>query len=124
MKKTTFTWKILLIWIILNVFVSLTMDLAFFVNSMDFMKGSPFIKQLAMAEFWATIEWMFLIPAQRMGNSFLTAAQLNLSSFFFDFLGQIFTNIYLLDIPTTVDDYVSMGLIMFGMYISLYKLFG
>jgi len=124
MKKTTFNWKILLIWIILNVFVSLTMDLAFFVNSMDFMKGSPFIKQLAMAEFWATIEWMFLIPAQRMGNSFLTAAQLNLSSFFFDFLGQIFTNIYLLDIPTTVDDYVSMGLIMFGMYISLYKLFG
>ena len=94
--------------------VAITMDLAFFVNNMSFMKNSGFIKKLAMSEFWATIEWMFLIPANRMGNRILTAAQVNLSSFVFDFLGQIATNKFLLDMPTTIDDYAAMGLIMLG----------
>ena len=49
--------------------------------------------------------------------------QLNLSSFVFDFLGQIATNKFLLDLPTTVDDYTAMVLILIAMYISLYKIF-
>ncbi len=124
MKKSSFSWKLFIIWLFLNVMVAITMDLAFFVNNMDFMKNSGFIKKLAMSEFWATIEWMFLIPANRMGNKILTAAQVNLSSFVFDFLGQIATNKFLLDLPTTVDDYTAMGLILLGMYFSIYKTFG
>lgn len=123
MKKTGFSLKLFIFWLFLNVVVAITMDLAFFVNNMDFMKNSGFMKKLAMSEFWATIEWMFLIPANRIGNRILTAAQVNLSSFVFDFLGQIATNKFLLDMPTTIDDYAAMGLIMFGMYISVYKLF-
>lgn len=123
MKKSTFSVKTFLIWLLLNVLVAITMDLAFFVNNMDFMKGSSFAKKLAMSEFWATIEWIFLIPAQRIGNTFLAAAQLNLSSFVFDFLGQIATNIILLDVPTTIDDYTAMALILIGMYFSIYKTF-
>ena len=122
-KKSQFSVKLFLIWLFLNVMVAITMDLAFFVNNMDFMKNSKFIKKLAMAEFWATIEWIFLIPANRMGNRILTAAQVNLSSFVFDFLGQIATNFFLLDMPTTIDDYAAMGLIMLGMYFSIYKTF-
>lgn len=124
MKKSSFSWKLFIIWLFLNVMVAITMDLAFFVNNMDFMKNSGFIKKLAMSEFWATIEWMFLIPANRMGNKILTAAQVNLSSFVFDFLGQIATNKFLLDLPTTIDDYTAMGLILLGMYFSVYKTFG
>ena len=123
MKKTGFSLKLFIFWLFLNVVVAITMDLAFFVNNMDFMKNSGFMKKLAMSEFWATIEWMFLIPANRIGNRILTAAQVNLSSFVFDFLGQIATNKFLLDMRTTIDDYAAMGLIMFGMYISVYKLF-
>ena len=123
MKKSSFSWKLFIFWLFLNVMVAITMDLAFFVNNMDFMKNSGFIKKLAMSEFWATIEWMFLIPANRMGNRILTAAQVNLSSFVFDFLGQIATNKFLLDMPTTIDDYAAMGLIMLGMYFSVYKSF-
>lgn len=123
MKKTGFSLKLFIFWLFLNVVVAITMDLAFFVNNMDFMKNSGFMKKLAMSEFWATIEWMFLIPANRIGNRILTAAQVNLSSFVFDFLGQIATNKFLLNMPTTMDDYAAMGLIMFGMYISVYKLF-
>jgi len=124
MKKSSFSWKLFIFWLFLNVMVAITMDLAFFVNNMDFMKNSGFIKKLAMSEFWATIEWMFLIPANRMGNKILTAAQVNLSSFVFDFLGQIATNKFLLDLPTTIDDYTAMGLILLGMYFSVYKTFG
>ena len=123
MKKSGFSLKLFIFWLFLNVVVAITMDLAFFVNNMDFMKNSGFAKKLAMSEFWATIEWMFLIPANRIGNRILTAAQVNLSSFVFDFLGQIATNKFLLNMPTTMDDYAAMGLIMFGMYISVYKLF-
>ena len=123
MKKSGFSLKLFIFWLFLNVVVAITMDLAFFVNNMDFMKNSGFAKKLVMSEFWATIEWMFLIPANRIGNRILTAAQVNLSSFVFDFLGQIATNKFLLDMPTTIDDYAAMGLIMFGMYISVYKLF-
>lgn len=123
MKKSSFSWKLFIFWLFLNVMVAITMDLAFFVNNTSFMKNSGFIKKLAMSEFWATIEWMFLIPANRMGNRILTAAQVNLSSFVFDFLGQIATNKFLLDMPTTIDDYGAMGLIMLGMYFSVYKTF-
>jgi uncharacterized protein (DUF486 family) len=123
MKKSSFSWKLFILWLFLNVMVAITMDLAFFVNNTDFMKNSNFIKKLAMSEFWATIEWMFLIPANRMGNKILTAAQVNLSSFVFDFLGQIATNAFLLKMPTTIDDYAAMGLILLGMYISVYKTF-
>ena len=123
MIKGKFSWKLLIIWLLLNIMVAITMDLAFFANNMDFMKNAKFIQKLGMAEFWATIEWMFLIPAQRLGNRIMQAAQINLSSFVFDFLGQIATNKFLLDLPTTIDDYTAMALILIAMYISLYKIF-
>ena len=64
------------------------------------------------------MEWLVLVPAQRLGNTFLNPAQLNLSSFVFDFLGQIVTNNFWLKIPTTIDDYTGMILILFGMALS------
>jgi len=123
MKKSPFSLKQFIFWLFLNIMVAITMDLAFFINNTKFMKGSGFAKKLAMAEFWATIEWMFLIPANRLGNQILSAAQVSLSSFVFDFLGQIATNAFLLKMPTTIDDYSAMVLILVGMYISVYKIF-
>lgn len=123
MKKGNFSWKLLILWLVLNILIAITMDLAFFVNNTKKMKGANFWQKLGVAEFWATIEWIFLIPSQRIGNRILTAAQLNLSSFVFDFLGQIATNFFLLKIPTTIDDYIAMALILLGMYFSVYKTF-
>jgi len=123
MKKSPFSLKQFIFWLFLNIMIAITMDLAFFINNTKFMKGSGFAKKLAMAEFWATIEWMFLIPANRLGNQILSAAQVSLSSFVFDFLGQIATNAFLLKMPTTIDDYSAMVLILVGMYISVYKIF-
>jgi uncharacterized protein (DUF486 family) len=70
------------------------------------------------------MEWLVLVPAQRIGNTFLNPAQLNLSSFVFNFLGQIVTNNFWLKIGTTLDDYVGMVIILLGMYCSKMQVFG
>ena len=121
--KTKFTVKRFILWIILNLFVVALMDLALFHQTTQEMENAPFSKKLAWAELWATLEWMFVIPSIRMGNLFLTAPQLSLASYVFDFMGQIVTNRYWLKVPTTIDDYVGMVIIMIGMAISAYKIF-
>jgi len=121
--KTNFTAKRFIIWLSLNILVVILMDLALFHQTTPTMEKSPFLTKLGWAELWATIEWIFVIPANRMGNLFLTAPQLSLSSYVFDFMGQIFTNKYWLKIPTTIDDYVGMVIIILGMIISAYKIF-
>ena len=87
------------------------------------MENAPFLTKLKWAELWATIEWIFVIPANRMGNLFLTAPQLSLSSYVFDFLGQLVTNKYWINVQTTLEDYVGMVIIFIGMAISAYKIF-
>ena len=50
------------------------MDLALFINYTGNEKCILF-KKLGVAELLATIEWMFIIPANRIGNRFMSAAQ-------------------------------------------------
>jgi uncharacterized protein (DUF486 family) len=104
--------------------IGLTMDFALFTQTTPEMKDTSIYKKILTSEFWATIEWIFLIPSQRIGNTFLNPAQLAMSSYVFDFLAQIWSNIYWLKLPTTVDDYVGMILILFGMYAAKFRLFG
>lgn len=68
--KTKFTWNRLIIWLILNVFIVLLMDLALFQQTTPEMKNASFFKKVMGAEKWATIEWLFVIPANRMGIYF------------------------------------------------------
>ena len=111
-------------WFFLNIMIGLTMDFALFTQTTPDMKDASILVKLLSSEFWASVEWMFLIPAQRIGNTFLTAPQLSLSSYIFDFLAQLWSNAYWLKLPTTTDDYVGMVLIFLGMYISKYTIFG
>ena len=114
----------IILWLILNCAIGLTMDFALFTQTTPAMKDASIFAKILSSEFWASIEWMFLIPANRIGNKFLTAAQISLSSYVFDFLAQLWSNFYWLKLPTTIDDYVGMILIFFGMYASKYTLFG
>jgi len=116
--------RTLIIWLLLNIGIALFMDLALFMQTTPEMKGAGFLKKLGVSELLATIEWMFIIPANRMGNKFLSATQVSLSSFVFDFLGQIVSNTFWLKQPTTLDDYIAMVLVFGGMAISTYKIFG
>ena len=113
-----------LIWLFLNIMIGLTMDFALFTQTTPSMKDANIFAKILSSEFWASIEWIFLIPANRIGNTFLSATQLSLSSYVFDFLAQLWSNTYWLKLPTTVDDYVGMVLIFFGMYAAKYTIFG
>ncbi len=118
-----FTLNVIL-WLFLNIMIGLTMDFALFTQTTPEMIGQPILAKILSSEFWASIEWMFLIPANRIGNTFLSAAQISLSSYVFDFLAQLWSNTYWLKLPTTIDDYAGMFLIFFGMYASKYTIFG
>ena len=113
-----------LLWLFLNIMIGLTMDFALFTQTTPALKDAGILQKILSSEFWASVEWMFLIPANRIGNSFLSAAQISLSSYVFDFLAQLWSNSFWLKIPTTIDDYTGMFLILFGMYASKYVLFG
>jgi len=104
--------------------IGLTMDFALFTQTTPAMKDAGILSKILSSEFWASVEWMFLIPANRIGNSFLSAAQISLSSYVFDFLAQLWSNAFWLKLTTTIDDYTSMFLILFGMYASKYVVFG
>jgi len=114
----------LLLWLFLNIMIGLTMDFALFTQTTPDMKNTGILAKILSSEFWASIEWMFLIPANRIGNTFLSAAQISLSSYVFDFLAQLWSNAFWLKLPTTIDDYVGMFLILFGMFVSKYVVFG
>jgi uncharacterized protein (DUF486 family) len=121
--KMNFTVKVLF-WIFLNILIVACMDLALFMQTTFKSDKATIYNKLLTSEFWATMEWLVLVPAQRIGNTFLNPAQLNLSSFVFDFLGQIVTNNFWLKIGTTIDDYVGMVIILIGMYCSKMQVFG
>jgi uncharacterized protein (DUF486 family) len=99
-------------------------ELAMFMQTTLKEDDATFRNKLLTSEFWATIEWFFVIPANRLGNTFLDPAQITLSSYVFDFLAQIISNKYWLNIPTTIDDYIGMILILGAMAISVFKVFG
>jgi uncharacterized protein (DUF486 family) len=113
-----------LLWFFLNIMIGLTMDFALFTQTTPDMKNVGMLPKILSSEFWASIEWMFLIPANRIGNTFLSAPQISLSSYVFDFLAQLWSNAFWLNLPTTIDDYVGMFLILFGMYAAKYTVFG
>jgi uncharacterized protein (DUF486 family) len=116
--------KIVLIWLILNIFTVITMDLALFMQTTPGMQNVSIYRKILSAEFWASVEWIFAIPANRIGNLFLNPAQIALTSYVFDFISQIVSNKYWLKIATTIDDYAGMVIIFLGMAVSKMRLFG
>jgi hypothetical protein len=120
MKNT----HLFLIWLVLNLLIVAGMDLALFAQTRPGMKDASFFEKLKVTEFWATVQWLFIIPANTIAKLFLTVPQISLSSFFFDFLGQLFSNKFWLKIPTTLDDYAAIVLFMLALYIAKFTAFG
>jgi len=124
MKLTSSIIKIALLWLVLNIMTGLTMDLGLFTQTTPSMKDATIYMKILVSEFWASIQWMFAIPANRIGNLFLNPAQIALSSYIFDFLAQLWSNKFWLKLTTTIDDYIGMVIIFAGMYVSKMKTFG
>jgi len=115
---------LVLYWLFLNVMLNIACQLAFFLQTTLKPEEATIYNKLLTSEFWATIEWLFIIPAQRIGNTFLNPAQLAMSSYVFGFLAQLISNQYWLNIYTSIDDYAGMFLILLGMVLSKFRAFG
>ena len=101
--------KAIFIWTIMNFIVIAMMDLALFGQTTGKLKDASWHKKLLHAEIPAIGQWLFIIPSERIGNHFMTAPQLGLSSFLFDFIGQIITNVFWLKIPIPIEDFILPG---------------
>ena len=115
---------LLLFWVVLNLLVVAFMDLALFTQTLPSIVHTNILNKILITEFFASIEWLFVIPSQRIGYLFFNPAQLGMTSYFFNFIGQIVSNNFWLKIPTLIDDYAGMVIILIGMYITLYRTFG
>lgn len=115
---------IVLLWIFLNIMILVGQEIALFAQTTDDMVELSLPIKILDAQFWATVQWLFVIPAHRVGFQFLSVPQLALSSYVFNFLGRIVSNAIWLKSPTTADDYLGMILVLLGMYISKYLIFG
>lgn len=111
-------------WIILNLIGSSFAQIALFLQTQPALENAPYLVKLLTSEFWASMQWGVTIPAFRMGAKFLNPAQLFLASYLFGFFLQILSNTFWLNIPTTIDDYVTMIVILFAMYVSKMRVFG
>jgi uncharacterized protein (DUF486 family) len=100
------------------------MQLALFMQTTDAFDDADMFEKIITSEFWATVQWAFVIPAQRLGILFFNPAQLAMSSYIFNFVSQIFSNAFWLKLPTTLDDYVGMSIILLGLYFAKFKVFG
>jgi hypothetical protein len=60
----------------------------------------------------------------RLGVSIMNPIKLTIASYLFLFGSQIVTNTFWLNVPTTIDDYASIVIVVFGLLISAFKVFG
>ena len=109
-------------WLVLNLIVDALMELALFSQTRPRDKARTDLYKVLESQAWASLEWLFLVPANRVASSFLSAPQISLSTFVFDFAAQAVANRIWLGVETTVDDYIGMLLMLLGMTISVYRL--
>ena len=114
----------LILYIVLTITYMQIQEIALFLQTTKFMENDSFLMKLISNEFWATLFWMFAIPAIRIGYSIMGPMLLNMSSYIMLFGMQIVNNYYWLDHPNTIDDYMAIVIVFIGMSISTYKVFG
>jgi len=121
--KLTLIYKLGL-WLGLTSFSMVLQDIALFLQTTKAHINDTLIEKIIANEFWATLMWCVAIPAMRIGVSIMNPIKLTIASYLFLFGSQIITNLFWLQIPTTVDDYASIVIVVFGLLISTFKVFG
>ena len=121
--KLTIIYKLAL-WIGLTIISMALQDIALFLQTTQARVNDTLLEKIIANEFWATLMWCVAIPALRIGVSIMNPIKLTIASYLFLFGSQIVTNTFWLHVPTTIDDYASIGVVVVGLLISTYKVFG
>jgi len=121
--KLTVIYKLAL-WLTLTIISMGLQDIALFLQTTKEHVNDTLLEKIIANEFWATAMWCVAIPAMRIGVSIMNPIKLTIASYLFLFGSQIVTNAFWLKVPTTLDDYASIVVVIFGLLISTYKVFG
>ena len=121
--KLTIIYKLAL-WMGLTSVSMALQDIALFLQTTKEHVNDTLLEKIIANEFWATAMWCVAIPAMRIGVRIMNPIKLTIASYLFLFGSQIITNTFWLKIPTTIDDYASIVVVVFGLLISAYKVFG
>jgi uncharacterized membrane protein len=116
--------KYILLWACLNIIVIVLYEFALFYQLTPEVINRSFAYKLFFTEIFATLEWMFLIPAIHIGNKFLSVIQITLASFVFSMLGQLGANYFILNQAVELDDYIGIIIIFIGILVSTFKVIG
>lgn len=114
----------LAIWLSLTVLTTMLQEIALFLQTTKAHINDTLLEKIIANEFWATCMWCVAIPAMRIGVSIMNPIKLTIASYLFLFGSQIISNTFWLKVPTTIDDYISICIVIFGLLISTYKVFG
>lgn len=111
-------------WLGLTIIATGLQEIALFLQTTKARVNDTLLEKIIANEFWATAMWCVAIPAMRIGVSVMNPIKLTIAAYLFLFGSQIISNTFWLHVPTTVDDYVSICIVIFGLLISTYKVFG
>ncbi len=116
--------KLFMKWFILTVLASLSSQLSLFLQTTEGFKNAPYAEILLTTEFWASLQWAFALPAFRLGTQLLSAPQIYLAGYLIGFATQIFSSFFIFKSKITVDDYVTILIMLSALIISKFKLVG
>lgn len=114
----------LALWLGLTCISMALQDIALFLQTTKERVNDTLLEKIIANEFWATCMWCVAIPAMRIGVSIMNPIKLTIASYLFLFGSQIITNTFWLKIPVTIDDYGSILIVVSGLLISAYRVFG
>jgi hypothetical protein len=95
-----------------------------------FLQGRPsminasYWEKLLYNEFWTVVEWLFALPAIRLGVEFMSMPQIILVAYLVGFIVQIFVDKYWIIVPIYLDTYICMIIMMFALVVANLKLLG
>lgn len=111
-------------WLSLTVLASILQEIALFMQTTKAHINDTLLEKIIANEFWATCMWCAAIPAMRIGVSIMNPIKLTIVSYLFLFGSQIVSNTFWLKVPTTIDDYVAICIVVAGLLVATYKVFG
>ena len=114
----------IILWITLTILSMIFQDIALFLQTREFMINDSLFDKIIANEFFATLLWMVAIPATRIGYTIMNPVRLTMFSYLFLFGSQIVSNYVWLNEPTTIDDYISIVIVVCGLLVASYKIFG
>ena len=114
----------LALWLLLTTIATVLQEIALFLQTTKARINDTLFEKIIANEFWATCMWCVAIPAMRIGVSIMNPIKLTIAGYLFLFGSQIISNTFWLHVPTTIDDYVSIGIVVCGLLVSTYKVFG